>query len=67
MTALFVVVFVEQWEKTRQHIPALLGLAASVGCLLIFGLANFLIPAMLCIPAGLFLLKPVIEKEECGV
>lgn len=67
MTALFVVVFVEQWEKTRQHIPALLGLAASVGCLLIFGSANFLIPAMLCIPAGLFLLKPVIEKGECGV
>lgn len=62
MTALFVVVFVEQWEKTRQHIPALLGLAASIVCLLIFGSANFLIPTMICIPAGLFLLKPVIEK-----
>ncbi len=64
MTALFVVVFVEQWEKTNQHIPALLGLAASVVCLLIFGSANFLIPTMFCIPTGLFLLKPVIERQN---
>lgn len=64
MTALFVVVFVEQWEQTKQHIPALLGLAVSVVCLLIFGASNFLIPTMIGIPAGLFLLKPMIEKGE---
>ena len=33
LTALFVVIFVEQWEKTRQHLPALLGVGISLGCL----------------------------------
>lgn len=62
MTALFVIIFVEQWEGTKQHLPALLGLAVSIICLLIFGPANFLIPSMLGITIGLFSLKPLIEK-----
>ncbi len=66
MTALFVVIFVEQWESTGNHIPALLGLSISVLCLLLFGADNFLIPAMIGITAGLFLMKPAIlaEKDE---
>ncbi len=66
MTALFVIIFVDQWEKTRQHIPALLGLAVSFLCLLIFGTDNFLIPSMALITAGLFLLRKKIQKGgEC--
>ena len=66
MTALFVVIFVEQWEKASHHIPAVLGLALSLICLLIFGPDRFLIPAMLCIPAGLFLLKgKIVEEKNC--
>lgn len=64
MTALFVVIMVEQWEKTKQHIPAILGIVVSVICLLLFGASSFLIPSMLGITAGLFLLKKVIAKEE---
>ncbi|MDY3918938.1 MAG: AzlC family ABC transporter permease [Candidatus Limivivens sp.] len=64
MTALFVVIFVEQWENTKQHIPALLGLGVSLVCLVAFGSSGFLIPAMAGITAGLFLLRGVIEKEE---
>ena len=64
MTALFVVIFVEQWEKTRQHIPALLGLSISLICLLIFGPDQFLIPSMLAIPVGLFLLKSKIVQGD---
>lgn len=64
MTALFVVIVVEQWEKTKQHIPAILGAVISVVCLLIFGVSNFLIPAMVGISVGLFLLKSMIEKGE---
>lgn len=67
MTALFVVIVVEQWEKTKQHIPAILGFAISGVCLMIFGPSNFLIPSMLCISAFLFLLRPVIEKKEAAV
>lgn len=64
MTALFVVIFVEQWEKTRQHLPALLGVGISLGCLLAFGASNFLIPFMLGITAALFGVKKIIEKGE---
>ena len=37
MTALFIVVFVEQWKSTSNHISAVIGVASSVVCLLIFG------------------------------
>lgn len=63
MTALFVVIFVEQWEKAKSHVPALIGLAAAVICLLVFGPANFLIPTIIFIPAALLLMRPVIEKQ----
>lgn len=53
MTALFTVIFTEQWEKTRNHLPALTGVAVSVICLLLFG-GDFLIPAMVCITLALF-------------
>lgn len=63
MTALFVCIFVEQWEKTKRHIPAILGVAVSLVCLLIFGADRFLIPAMAGIAVGLFLLRGRIEKD----
>lgn len=46
MTALFVVIFMDQWKTTRRHAPALLGLAVSAVCLVIFGAQRFLLPAM---------------------
>ena len=49
LTALFITVFVEQWKSTRDHVPAIIGLASSVVCLLIFGTGNFLIPTMILI------------------
>ena len=57
LTALFVTVFVEQWRSTRDHIPALIGVGASVGCLAVFGADNFLIPAMFIITAALALYR----------
>ena len=53
LTALFVTVFVEQWQGTKDHIPALIGLGAAVGCLAVFGAENFLIPTMILITAAL--------------
>ena len=64
MTALFVVIFVEQWESMKQHIPALTGVAATLVCLVVFGSQNFLIPAMLLIMAVLTLLRPRLEGGE---
>ena len=57
MTAIFVVIFVEQWEKTREHFPAILGVSVTVVCRLIFGASSFLIPAMIGITAGLFAMR----------
>lgn len=64
MTALFVVIFVEQWEQTKNHLPALLGLFISIISLLIFKADNFLIPTMILITACLFLFKNKIEREK---
>lgn len=49
LTALFVTVLTEQWLSAKDHVPALIGLGASLVCLLIFGGERFLIPAMLVI------------------
>ncbi len=65
MTALFVVIFVEQWEAAADHRPALLGLGISALCLLAFGPSRFLIPAMLGITAALFLM-PARKKAKEG-
>lgn len=64
MTALFLVVMVEQWRSTRDHTPALVGLGVSLVCLLIFGSSNFLIPSMIGITVALTLLRGTMEKRK---
>ena len=62
MTALFVVIFLEQWLKEKKHYTALIGLFASILCLIGFGAESFLIPTMICILAGLTFFRKPIEK-----
>ena len=64
MTALFVVIFVEQWLTSRNHLPALTGIAASLICLLIFGSDNFILPSMICIMIILLSGRKVTEEKE---
>lgn len=66
MTALFIVVFIEQWKSTRNHASALIGVTVSLVCLLIFGGDNFLIPSMVAITAVLTLLRGRLEQKESG-
>ena len=63
MTALFVVIFINQWKKDKQHISALIGLLLSVVSLLIFGSDDFLLPAMGAILGALAILQKPIEKK----
>lgn len=49
MTALFVVIFTEQWESAENHLPAAAGLLASLFCLLVFGASGFILPSMIAI------------------
>ena len=64
MTAMFVVIFLEQWRKEKRHDSAAVGMAASVVCLAIFGADNFLIPTMVCILAVLTALRRPLEQKE---
>lgn len=63
MTAMLVVIFMEQWMKEKHHFSELIGLISAVGCLLIFGADNFMIPTMVCILAALSFLKKPIESR----
>lgn len=63
MTAMFVVIFLEQWLKEKRHISEWTGLAASIVCLLVFGADNFLIPTMICVLIVLTALHKPLEKK----
>ena len=47
MTALFVTIFIDQWETAKTHTPALAGLCVAVLALAIFGANGFMLPALL--------------------
>ena len=65
MTAMFVVIFMEQWLKDKRHISELLGLGISVLCLLIFGADNFIIPSMAAMLLVLtWMRKPMEGRKE---
>ncbi|MBE6637514.1 MAG: branched-chain amino acid transporter AzlC [Ruminococcaceae bacterium] len=46
MTAMFVVILIEQWQKESSHTSSLLGLGITLLCLIVFGADHFLLPAM---------------------
>ena len=64
MTALFLVVFVEQWKSVKNHTSAIVGVGISAVCLLIFGAENFLIPAMIAITAILTILRKMLYVQQ---
>lgn len=57
MTALFLIIFIDQWEKAEKHTPALTGLGIGVICLLLFGENRFMLPALLIVSALLLLFQ----------
>ena len=63
MTAMFVVIFLEQWLKDKSHVSALVGLGASAACLALFGPDDFIIPSMLAILGSLTLLRGPLESK----
>lgn len=64
MTALFLVIFLEQWRGAKSHLPALLGLGCSAVFLLALGPDNFLLPALCTTVAVLLLARPVLNREK---
>lgn len=63
MTALFVVILVDQFREARSRLPALAAALSASLCLLILGAEQFILPSLLITVAALILLRGSMEKE----
>lgn len=64
MVAMFVVIFMEQWLKEKNHTSAVVGIVLSVLCLMVFGSEDFIIPSMIAILGVLTLMRGTLDKKE---
>ena len=47
MTALFIIIFMYQLEKNKDHFPAVVGIVIAIICLIVFGSQNFMLPSLI--------------------
>lgn len=66
MTALFVVIFLEQWLDAKTHIPAVVGLVSGISFLLLLGPDNFILPSLIVTVTILLLCRRKIEGKLEG-
>lgn len=67
MTALFVVIAVDQWKSYKRHLPVFIGAGCTLFFLLLLGAQNMLVPALGVIVLALLLLRTRLDergKEE---
>lgn len=64
LTALFVVIFIEQLLTNKKHLPELIGAGSAVLCRLIFGPENFLIPTMILILILVTIFRSPLERSN---
>lgn len=62
MTAMFVVIFLEQWLKDKNHLPAIVGTGLSLICLIAFGAEKFMLPSMAAMLLVMTFLRKPLEK-----
>ena len=62
MTALFIVIFLEQWLTSKKHSSALVGIFTTLAALLVFGKESFMIPSM----TGIFVILSLLVRFESG-
>lgn len=66
MTALFVIIFMDQWDKNNNHFPAVTGLIIAIICLFIFGQMAFMLPALIFVSGILMFWSGKKQKEGRG-
>ena len=66
MTALFVVIVVNQWMENKNHLSALIGFFVALLSLFLFGPDKFLLPALFFIVLLLVIFHNRIEPEKSG-
>ena len=64
MTALFIVIVLNQWENSHEHLIVILSFVISVLCLLIFGPKDFLLPSMISIVVMLMVIRKKAGGED---
>ncbi len=64
MTALFIVIFVEQWIESKSHLPAFIGFTCAIISLLIFGPQYFILPALCAAVMLLLVLKNRLNSDD---
>ncbi|MDO4623114.1 MAG: AzlC family ABC transporter permease [Eubacteriales bacterium] len=62
MTAMFVVILLEQLLKESKHYTAVIGILCTVLCRLLFGVDSFMIPTMIAIVLCLTIFRTPIQK-----
>ena len=63
MTALFVIIFMDQWEKNKNHFPAAAGFIMAIICLFAFGQMAFMLPALILVSGILMFWSGKKQKE----
>ena len=66
MTALFLVILLEQILHKENRLPAVIGAVSAVLFLILLGPDRFLLPALLLTCAGLFLFRTQVEGRRNG-
>ncbi len=63
MTALFVVIYIDQMIEAKNKFAGIIGIVCAVLCLIVFGADKFLLPSLILTVALLSALKPLIQKK----
>ena len=64
LTALFIVILIEQMSGADNRLPALLAFVSSIVCLILFGPSNFILPSLVITVALLTILRSRIEPQN---
>ena len=64
MTALFVVIFLDQILASKSKLPGFLGIICALVCLFIFGPDKFLLPSLIITVALLLGMKPLLDDKK---
>lgn len=64
MTALFIVLFVEQWMEQKNRLSAAVGILISAVCLIVFGKDSFVLPSMIGIMLVLLAFRKIPSKKN---
>ena len=64
MTALFIVIVLNQWQESKSHISALTGFVIGILFLILFGAERFLIPSLAVVSLLLILFRGKLKEGE---